>query len=66
MRKEMMKETIINKIRKAQNIVISMDNMFESRGYEYDKIDKDLLLQWMKLGDKIVEEVAYSKNIEEM
>lgn len=63
MRKEMMKETIINKIRHAQNIVVSMDNMFESRGYEYDRIDKDLLLQWMRLGDKIIKEVAYSKNI---
>lgn len=63
MRKEMMKETIIDEIRHAQNIVVSMDNMFESRGYEYDRIDKDLLLQWMRLGDKIVEEVAYSKNI---
>ena len=65
MRKEMMKETIIDKIRRAQNIVVSMDNMFESRGYEYNKIDKDLLLQWMRLGDKIVEEVAYSKEIKD-
>ena len=66
MRKEMTKETIIDKVRRAQNIVVSMDNMFESRGYEYDKIDKDLLLQWMRLGDKIIEEVAYSENIKEM
>lgn len=63
MRKEMMKKTIIEKIRSAQDIVVSMDNMFEARGFEYEKIDKDLLLQWMRLGDRIVEEVAYSKNI---
>lgn len=63
MRKEMMKGTIIRKIRSAQDIVVSMDNMFEARGFEYEKIDKDLLLQWMRLGDRIVEEVAYSRNI---
>lgn len=66
MRKEMTKGTIIDKIRKAQNIVVSMDNMFESRGYEYYTIDKDLLLEWMKLGDKIVHEVAYYWNIKEV
>lgn len=66
MRKEMLKETIIEKIRSAQNIVVAMDNMFESRGYEYDKIDEDLLLQWMKLGDRIINEVAYSDHIKNM
>lgn len=65
MRKEMMKETIINKIRSAQNIVVSMDNMFESRGLEYNEIDRELLLQWMILSDKIIKEVAYSKEIKE-
>lgn len=66
MRKELLKETIIEKIQGAQNIVVSMDNMFESRGYEYETIDTDLLLQWMKLSDRIVYEVAHSKNIKHL
>ena len=59
------KETVIERIRSAQNIVVAMDNMFESLGFEYEKIDEDLLLQWMRLSDRIVEEVAYSKNIKD-
>ena len=59
------KETVIERIRSAQNIVVAMDNMFESLGFEYEKIDEDLLLQWMRLGDRIVKEVAYSKNIKD-
>lgn len=66
MRKRLLKETIIKKIRDAQNIVIAMDNKFEDNGYEYDKIDGELLLQWVRLGDKIVEEVSHSKNIKDL
>ena len=66
MHKRLLKETIIKKIRDAQNIVIAMDNKFEDNGYEYDKIDGELLLQWVRLGDKIIEEAAHSRNIEHL
>ena len=66
MHKRLLKELIIGQIRRAQTYVIAMDNKFEEKGYKYDKIDEDLLLQWMRLGDRIVEEVAHSKNIEHL
>ena len=61
MHKRLLKELIIGQIRRAQTYVIAMDNKFEEKGYKYDKIDEDLLLQWMRLGDRIVEEVHIPK-----